>query len=72
MSSTEYATSDMKEVLRNKKVDQMFALQKKICTNMFFWCANLGLFEITEWEPCMWLLNTNILAGNAVRQWRFW
>jgi len=55
MSSTEYVTSDMKEVLSNKKVVQMlmFALQKKISTNMFFWCANLGLFEITEWEPCM-------------------
>jgi len=23
---------------------------------------NLGLFQITEWEPCIWLLNTDILA----------
>jgi len=28
-----------------------------------------GLFEIIEWEPCMGLLNTDILASNAVRQW---
>jgi len=29
---------------------------------------NLGLFEIAEWEVCMGLLNTDILAGNAARQ----
>jgi len=36
---------------------------------------NLGLFEITEWEPwitALWLLNTDILAGNAARQWHCW
>jgi len=41
----------------------------RIC---FFLVCNLGLFEITEWEPCTWLLNTDILAGNAVRQWHCW
>jgi len=30
--------------------------------------CNLGLFEITECEPSMWLLNTEIFAGNAARQ----
>jgi len=30
---------------------------------------NPGLFEITEWEPCMWLFKTDIFAGNAARQW---
>jgi len=39
------------------------------CTNMAFLVCNLGLFEITVWEPCMWLLNTDILADNAARQW---
>jgi len=34
----------------------------------FILVCNLSLFEITEWEPCMWLLNTDILA----RQWRCW
>ena len=29
----------------------------------------LGLFEITEWKPCMWLLNTDTMAGNAAKQW---
>ena len=37
----------------------------RICS--FFVCAP-DLFEITEWQPCMWLLNTDILAGNAARQ----
>jgi len=23
------------------------------CTNRNFWVYNPGLFEITEWEPCM-------------------
>jgi len=32
---------------------------------MFFLACNLGLLEITEREPCMLLLNTDILAGNA-------
>ena len=35
----------------------------------FILVCNLSLFEITEWEPCMWLLNTDILVGNAARQW---
>jgi len=26
------------------------------CTNMAFLVRNLGLFEITEWVPCMSLL----------------
>jgi len=34
--------------------------------------CNLGLFEIAEWESCMWLFNTDILAGNAARQWHCW
>ena len=38
----------------------------------FVFVCNLGLFEITEWEPCMWLLNTDFLAGNAARQWHCW
>jgi len=37
----------------------------RIC---FFVVCNLGLFEITEWEPSTCLLKTDILAGNAVRQ----
>jgi len=41
----------------------------RIC---FFLVCNLGLFQITEWEPCMWLLHTDILAGNAARQWHCW
>jgi len=46
----------------------MFANKSSLgfyCTNMDFLVCNLGLFEITEWEPCMRLLNTDILAGNA-------
>jgi len=27
-----------------------------------FLVCNLALFEITEWEPCMWLLNTDLLT----------
>ena len=38
----------------------------------FFLVCNLGLFEITEWEPCMWLLRTDILAGYAARQSHCW
>jgi len=30
--------------------------------------CNLSLFEITEWEPCMCLMNTDIFAGNAAGQ----
>jgi len=41
----------------------------RIC--MSFVC-NMGLFEITGWEPYMWLLNINTLVGNAARQWHFW
>jgi len=38
------------------------------CTNIVFLVGNLGLFEITEWEPCVCLLNTDILAGNPAIQ----
>jgi len=38
----------------------------------FILVCNLSIFEITEREPCIWLLNTNILAGNAARQWHCW
>jgi len=38
----------------------------------FILVCNLSLFEITEWEPCMWLLNTDIFAGYAARQWHCW
>ena len=38
----------------------------------FILVCNMSLFEITEWEPCMWLLNTDMLAGNAARQWHCW
>jgi len=31
----------------------------------------MGLFDMTEWESCMWLLNTDILARNATRQWQY-
>jgi len=34
---------------------------------MCFLVCNLSSLEITEWEPYMWLLNTDILVGNAVR-----
>jgi len=34
--------------------------------------CNLGLFEISEWQPFMCLLNIDILAGNAARQWHCW
>jgi len=39
---------------------------------MDFLVYNLGLFEITEWEPYMWLLSTDTLEGNAARQWHCW
>jgi len=39
---------------------------------MCLFACNLGLFQITEWEPCMWLLNADILAGNAARLWHCW
>jgi len=39
---------------------------------MCFFVCNVGLFQITEWKPCMWLLNADILAGNATRQWHCW
>ena len=42
------------------------------CPKMFVLVWNLGLFEITEWEPCMWQLNTYILGGNAARPWHWW
>jgi len=38
----------------------------------FFLLCNPGSFEITEWEPCIWLLNTHIFAVNAARQWHCW
>jgi len=38
----------------------------------FILVSNVGLFEITEWETCMWLLNSDILAGNAALQWHCW
>ena len=31
---------------------------------MVFLVCNLASFEITEWEPCTWLLNISILADN--------
>jgi len=37
----------------------------RIC---FFLVCNMGLFEITGWEPYMLLFNTDTLAGNAARQ----
>jgi len=30
---------------------------------MSFLVWSLGLFEITEWEPCMWLLITDRYLG---------
>ena len=34
----------------------------------FILVCNLSLFELTEWEPCMWLLNTDFFAGNAANR----
>jgi len=36
--------------------------------NMGSSVCNLGLFKITEWESCIRLLKTDILAGNVGRQ----
>jgi len=36
------------------------------CTIMGFLVYNLGLYEITEWKPCMWLLDTDILPGRLM------
>jgi len=39
------------------------------CTNTgLLWCAIWVYLKSLKWEPCMWLLNTDILAGNAARQ----
>jgi len=48
----------------------MFFFGVQLWCECFFWCAKW--FKITEWEPCTWLLNTDILVGNAVRQWHCW
>jgi len=39
---------------------------------LFFDVQSAGLLEINEWEPGVWLLNTDILSGNAARQWHCW
>jgi len=38
------------------------------CTNMFS-CVQYGFIWNYWMGPCMWLLNTDILVGNAARQW---
>jgi len=40
----------------------------KMAWMLFFWFA----FWVYLKSPCMWLLHTDILAGNAARQWHCW